>query len=296
MVVPMSEWLSLSLVLGGAVVSMALLLCACRRLSGTTLVAVCAWALVSVVSLAAVEVAIYLLRDGIARNLREALRWVATCSTFCPMMAQLGAKRPQDRGWQWIVLSLWVILSLPAVESLALSRSMQISTAWWAFAMLLVAIGVLNILPTRHWRSAIFAGMAQTVLLLAHRQGSIEPSAFCMYMLLAAIIAAFVCARNKRETATPLDRAWLDFRDMFGAVWALRIAEQLNKSSAMYGWGVSLRWHGLTNTESGKPAAALPAATEAAIVQSLRTLLRRFVSPAWLDARLPPIEHDVDET
>ena len=84
----------------------------------------------------------------------------------------------------------------------------------------------------------------------------------------------------------PLDRAWLDFRDMYGVVWALRIAEQLNKSSEMYDWGITAGWNGLVDKESGNPATDLDEATETAIAKSLRTMLRRFVSPDWLDQRL----------
>ena len=41
------------------------------------------------------------------------LDFAAAMIVFCPAMALLGAKRPQDKPWQLIVLSLWGILALP---------------------------------------------------------------------------------------------------------------------------------------------------------------------------------------
>ncbi len=61
-------------------------------------------------------------------------RYIAAMSTFSPIMALLGAKRPQDRGWQFIVATLWAILSLPACE-------------WLLFG------GVAEIHPARFWFS-----------------------------------------------------------------------------------------------------------------------------------------------
>jgi hypothetical protein len=294
MPVTMPDWLSLSIVLGGAVVSAVVLLIARRRLAGTTMVAPGAWALVSIVSIVAIETAIYLLGDGISLSNREALRWTATCSTLCPMMAQLGAKRPQNRAWQWIVLSLWVILALPAGESLLLGRGVQISTARWVFTWALVAIGFLNMLPTRYWLSALLVAAGQSVLLLGYARGTADGATIGMGLFAIAAVAAYWSAGRGRDTETPLDRAWLDFRDMFGVVWAVRIAEQLNKSSAMHDWNVAARWDGLFDAKSGEPVTGLMQETAGAIERSLRTQLRRFVSPAWLDARLPTSRDEAD--
>ena len=80
----------------------------------------------------------------------------------------------------------------------------------------------------------------------------------------------------------PIDRVWRDFRDAYGLVWGLRIAERVNASAAMYGWDVALAWPGFIDRQSGRPAAAVP--EEA--VETVRGLLRRFVSPEWIEARL----------
>ena len=88
-----------------------------------------------------------------------------------------------------------------------------------------------------------------------------------------------------RRTATNrLDRAWLDFRDAFEAVWGLRVCERINASATMYDWPVTLAWRGFRSRAGGPASESIPQAVE----ESLRTLLRRFVDPPWLDARLLP--------
>jgi hypothetical protein len=79
-----------------------------------------------------------------------------------------------------------------------------------------------------------------------------------------------------------LDRVWLDFRDAFGAVWALRVMERMNAASTMYGWPVLLSWNGFSPRDDAPEVSPVPPTVE----ESLRTLLRRFVSPEWIDERM----------
>ncbi len=89
-----------------------------------------------------------------------------------------------------------------------------------------------------------------------------------------------------------LDRVWLDFRDAFGAVWGLRVMERMNASAAMLGWPVTLSWQGFLANEPGAGNVETPQIVE----DSLRTLLRRFVSPAWIDERLAGIGNPLPPT
>lgn len=89
-----------------------------------------------------------------------------------------------------------------------------------------------------------------------------------------------------------MNQLWFDFRDAFGTIWALRIAERVNANAARYDWGIVLRWGGfepqsLEAEETKSPdLSQLPAETIDALESSTRVLLRRFVSPEWIDARL----------
>ncbi len=87
-----------------------------RPLHGTTLRAVWWWSFIALGTVVATELAIGIMQPQ-DNSWAEPLRFIAAASTFCPLVALLGAKRPQDRAWQWIVLSFWVILALPAAQA-----------------------------------------------------------------------------------------------------------------------------------------------------------------------------------
>ena len=85
-------------------------------------------------------------------------------------MAVLGAKRPQDRGWQWVVLSLWIVLVWPAAQAVLLPAGIRVElfVAWKLFLWGLIGIGLLNYLPTKNWLAAIFVAAGQAILLRNH--------------------------------------------------------------------------------------------------------------------------------
>ena len=84
------------------------------------------------------------------------------------MMALLGAKRPQDRGWQFIVAALWGILSLPSVHWLLFGGVREIHPAQLGFLAILVGVGVVNGAATRYWPSSLLYGGGQAALLAAY--------------------------------------------------------------------------------------------------------------------------------
>jgi hypothetical protein len=81
---------------------------------------------------------------------------------------------------------------------------------------------------------------------------------------------------RRRKARTPLDRVWLDFRDLLGTMWALRVLERINAASSQNGWGARLTWRRWIVSQ----------APPEALQRSLRMLLRRFVSEQWIDERL----------
>lgn len=258
-----------------------------RRIAETTLVAPAIWAVISFGSLVAVEIAIALAAEPLP-SWAPAMRYAAAMSTFGPIVALLGAKRPQDRGWQWIVTSLWVILCQPAGEWLLFGGVAEIHPARFWFLVILMMVGATNGLGTRHWASSLLYGSGQLALLLPYFSADApltgSHAALCG---LGGILLSWVLMSAKnlpdRQPRMPLDRAWLDFRDAFGVVWALRILERMNASAKMYDWPITMTWQGFCPRESITHD-EVPSLVE----ESFRTLLRRFVSPQWIDDRVAP--------
>ncbi|MBW3598169.1 MAG: hypothetical protein KY475_12975 [Planctomycetes bacterium] len=257
------------------------------RLRGATLTAAWWWAVLATYSLTLLALPILLLDPG-ARNFAgaDALHYAAAMLTFCPAMAVLGAKRPQHHPWQIVVVSLWAVLALPALEAFVLRRgqSLEISGVRAAFLLGLIGVGVLNWLPTRFCPAALLAAAGQG-LLLAEFVFDDAPIRLPRAWALAA--ACFVAATTwvlVQQRAGGGDRVWRDFRDGFGALWALRVAERVNAAASAHDWPVRLRWSGFVpvreeSSPSQQPASPGPWEAE------LSSLLRRFVSPEWIANR-----------
>lgn len=267
-----------------------------KRLLGTTLVAPWSW---SCLALAAASLATVFEEFGGAKFEPQAvahLRYLSAIATLAPIVAILGAKRPQDRAWQWIVFSLLVLLALPSLKAIAFDggAAPDPHAAWrWLIAIICMA-GLFNYLPTRFGPSAAIFFCGQIILLAEYLPGSIWRIVvgwrlLGLILLSAAVVVAYVRGGRRRRAASPEDRLWVDFRNAFGALWALRVAERFNASAAQHGWNVHLGWSGLepvSPVDSEAAPKAIPPENRSAVHQALKSLLWRFVSPEWIAERL----------
>jgi hypothetical protein len=71
---------------------------------------------------------------------------------------------------------------------------------------------------------------------------------------------------------TEFDRVWVNFRNSFGMIWALRIRDQFNRSAANSRQAYRLGWSGLQSTgPTPSPESSINQA-----LATLRALLKRF--------------------
>lgn len=272
----------------GAAILLVLGLClGFRRLSGTTLRAPCLWALLSTAAVAWVSTSSKL-DAGIGLS---ALQFAAAASTLCPLMAILGAKRPQNRGWQWVVLTLWIVVVWPAAQAVLIPTGVRIElfVVWKLFLLGLIVVGLLNYLPTRNGLAAALVATGQLVLLddylwnweLVRPSWTHAVGLACF--LGAAIVVSVRCRKkmskavlNKSPSLSEFDRRWLDFRDAFGTLWALRILARINQTAELREWPMQLDWSGFVPTAAGE--AKEPTAEQLSELElAMSTLLRRFV-------------------
>lgn len=266
----------------------ATLICASawRRLHGTTAAAPLAWAVVSLVSLTA-DAGSSLVWFGGARPAALHLDYLAGLTTLAPFVSLLGAKRPQDRAWQLIVASLLALLAIQDLRiwSIDRTRPPMPHAAWCWLVAAIVGMQLLNYLPTRYAPAACMACWAQICSLgpcFRLLPAEVRPFWLALPMLLLSVVMAAVLGwrpRPKRQSA------WTDFRNLFGVLWTLRVAERVNAIAAEKRLGVRLTWHGwqLDNSAGGETHEDCREATKA-----LQAILLRFVNQQWLSKR----EHD----
>lgn len=278
-----------------AAISITLLIWRRRAIVGTTLLAPWLWAVGSLLTLAASEMLLASASVETAPRWAAHVRFLAAATTFCPTMAQLGAKRPQDRAWQFIVASLWIVAALPAWQSLvyAPGRTLDLETTWRWFVFLLIVLGAANGLPTRFWPSWLLLAAAQGCLFAAQLPIAIDShsattAVAALALIALAILLACLGLPGSAPSTSEFDRQWRDFRDSFGTLWSLRIAERFNAAATMYDWPVRLHWHGLVDQATGQdppPDDESPGEQASSMRQVWHSLVLRFVSPAWLSAR-----------
>lgn len=267
----------------GCLLAAAAVIVALRRLTGTTLIAPAAWTAAALAALSAV-----LLAGGTASH----LRYAAAALTFAPLMAVLGAKRPQNRAWQWVVLTLLGVLWLPAAEWMAYhpGSKLQVGQLQQWFLAVLVLGGLCNYLPTRFWLSAVLASAGQGLLLAGQLPlvSSAVPGwtfpagAGCVAVAVVLVAAGF--PRSSRPEPS-LARCWFDFRDAFGLLWGLRVAERFNMTAGAQSWQVFLSWRGFVAADRVTRLETLDDDAKRLAEPVLDNLWLRFVSSEWLATR-----------
>lgn len=279
MPLPMITIVPASLACGLAVLLQVVALYGARKWRGTTLMMPCLWVATSAAALAMMAVIeiVWPNEEGIGMS---AICFAAYASTLCPIVAVLGAKRPQDRGWQWVVLTLWLVMVWPAAQALANPAGPRVELAplWKMFVVGVIALGPLNYIATRNTVPTLFTAIGQVVLLseyLGIRESNIWhlPAALTCFLLAAVIMAAPEIKKTSSGNVCGTQTTrWLKFRDCYGAFWGIRILQRVNETAGLRGWPVQLTWHGFEKIGDQSPDAA----QEAEIEQTLDTLLRRF--------------------
>ena len=284
--IPPPWWTGLSWLLMAAVGT---LLLVHTRLDwrGTTLAAPVYWLIAAILGLGLTHAMVPLWAPDWSD---ESLQYAAATLLFAPPLAVLGAKRPQDRGWQWVVFCLLITLWIPIIQGKLQSAGDHFSVfvAWTLFHATLILVGLLAYLPTRHALASLCYAAGHASLLAPTFASPNGWTTWYAPFGLALLAAAgmLVLVRPRPPTAkSAWERLWVRFRDAFGAFWALRVMQRVNEGSTHGQWGFQLAWDGLVDPQSGMPMTVTPD-QQAKLEQALRTQLRRFVSADWITREL----------
>jgi hypothetical protein len=250
------------------------------------------------------------------------LGYAAAIFVLAPGLAVLGAKRPQSGAWQFIVATFVGILMLPVLNGLAAGLAAPQPHAlfrWLTLAVFLV--GAFNYLPTIQflpiWATWLGVGMLLGSCIPGKWERSVSDDYLALLCLNVGLAIAWVIAIRRGRAPRGLERLWNDFRDAYGAVWGMRVAERLNVAARRHGWPVTFAWRGIRPVEpddaenapdslpmelfkssAGPWNGPLPELAEGLqrldpdllrrIRREFQALLRRFVSREWIAERDEP--------
>jgi hypothetical protein len=283
-----------ALMLPAAIVTALAAAAGCFLARGTTAVPAAAWAVVAAIALAgdaAARAAGWVTEPSAA----AATRLVVAALAVCPAASLLGAKRPQHGVWQFIVATLAGVLMLPAVSAVLVRPGSMPDVHMFERGLLgvLVAVGWLNFAATSHGPAATAVAGGQLALIWPVLSGGSDPAGVTGWLDPAggiavaggAVLAVGQSLRrvishspSGRGAGAAIDPAFLGLRETLGAAWTLRIAERFNMVAAAKGWPCQLRFAGL---DLAAGAAGGPWERDA--VRCCRSILRRFVTSAWLE-------------
>jgi hypothetical protein len=253
--------------------------------SGTALRPMLIWAFLSVgLSLVA---QVYGLGESLdsGKPVLGRLTYLSTITGLAALLSALNARTPGGGAWALLMAFLVLVLLIPWLEEPGRFRQarglrvLRLDAPWTIFFLLVAVTGITNYLLTRYGPSAILLGIGELLEYLSLTRDGWSSDArlaawsgysWCM---VAAIWIAYRRRRSLRGSIA-LDRSWFVFRDHWGVVWGLRIAERFNKSAESLRWPCRLRWFGMSILINHEPYEIPEAATT-----TFRGLLRRFITP-----------------
>ena len=218
--------------------------------------------------------------------------YLMTAAILASLTTVLNARGPREWVWAILMALLVVFLLVPWWEGAGRARGvgglgrLRLESPWTLFYGFLAVAGIANYLPTRYGRAAVVLGGALVVEFLGLWFVDWPPSrraacwTWAAWLFGASWWVAWLDASRIPRGRNSLERLWFWFRDHWGAVWALRIAEQFNRSAALLGWPFRLTWEGLAPVD---PNVGVPTEIPDRALATFRGLIRRFARPERLD-------------
>jgi hypothetical protein len=225
---------------------------------------------------------------------------LAAVAALLPPIAALGARRPINRAWSlFVLLPLFVVFAWPVVPILwsgTKNPAAFILETPFVLGFLLVSVmGIGNYLGLPQSGPAILWLLAIWLLVIpASPLAKLEPAdlttcrAWGIGSLAVAVWWGWWSGRrpDPSHETFGFERLWIDFRNLFGVVWARRIMERFNDEARRKQAPFRLGWLGLEKPTGERFVAEEQGADLTTAETLLRWNLQKFVDPDWVSCRL----------
>jgi hypothetical protein len=211
------------------------------------------------------------------------LRLAACSALLAPIIAVLGARRPGELLWNFIVMSLLVVLSLPILEQSLLGKELGpgrfgLDGPRATLFGIIVGVGVLNYLPTRFVMASLVFGVGTLIELSAMGPWPVGARELAQRHAVAGLAFA-LCAwtawlSRARVTIAGVEGQWRRMRDGWGFIWSARLRDRWNAASRERGWNIRLERDGLRPERSDQP---IDSKTRDNAERYLSRLLQKFL-------------------
>ncbi|MEQ9410057.1 MAG: hypothetical protein RIK87_20135 [Fuerstiella sp.] len=234
--------------------------------TGTTAEAARRWGLAALL-VCLLAAAVRLPWLSVTIRLQTALQYAAAVMLLTPLVAVLGARRPGANAWPWFVtLPLVAVLQWPSLSQLWSGRAataIEIPTPTVIGFLFVLLMGAGNYFGTRHTLAALIGSVGVFLLVLPVSEWTDAaavwpfPAGCLLLMMSALMIRTAVVSTPDSSEQIPADnthRLWIEFRDLYGIVWAKRVMDRVNQFADRESWTVQLTLDGFVDQPSGQGA------------------------------------------
>lgn len=208
---------------------------------------------------------------------------------LAPLVDILGARNPGHRVWPWFVtVPMIFVLQWPTAFHL-LSEGpdspVAISLPATGGFLLVLVMGTGNHLATsNHFACLIGAAGILLFILPVTEWGAWPGDTYCLAASICLAIAVLLIEGRIKATgdATGHEQLWVDFRDIYGLVWARRVMDRINQFAEREKWSVVMTLDGFRSRSESEEVSDNTDRPE----EVLRWALRRFADDEFLDRYL----------
>jgi hypothetical protein len=202
-------------------------------------------------------------------------RYGALALALATLVSVFGARQP-TAPWNFVVLGFLAVLGLPLFEQ-PLDEHWRLDAPRSLFLALVLAVGIVNFLPTRLGAVSLMLGAAGGIELATLFSPGLFPRGIAWTRVVESLLATAPLVgwltAHTSDTGCKTSILWRRFRDRYGVVWALRVKEQFNNAARHQGLRGSLDWFGLETVEPSSE-------DDERSLKLLDAILTRFGAPA----------------